>query len=154
MASAIDVFREQREAADQLLRRVQETTALLEQLRQQVSGLALNDDLRTVLREEQTWLTRAQLAISEVRSFREQDMLRFWPGVLRRWTVALAFALASAAAAGAGYAWATKPYLVELATLRSRAEFADLIEHRIATMTSAERQHFERLLRLNTPPKR
>ena len=91
MPSAIDVFREQREAAEQLHTRVQEISALLERVRQQVSGLALNEDLRTVLREEQTWLTRAQVAISEVRSFREQDMLRFWPSMLRRWTVALVF---------------------------------------------------------------
>lgn len=77
-----------------------ETSAILGRLRQQVNALALNEDLRMVLREEQDWLTRAQLAVSEVRSFREQDMLRFWPAVLRRWAVALVFALASAAAAG------------------------------------------------------
>lgn len=154
MPSAIDVFREQREAADQLLRRVQEISPLLEQLRQQVNGLALNEDLRTVLREEQSWLTRAQLTVAEVRSFREQDMLRFWPGVLRRWIVALVFALAAAAAAGAGYAWATKPYSVEVATLRSRAEFADFVQHRIAVMSPAERQQFDRLLRLNPATKR
>jgi hypothetical protein len=72
-----------------------------------------------VLWEEQDWLTRAQFAVSEVRSFRERDMLRFWPGGIRRWTVALVFALASAAA-GAGYAWWTKPYAAELRALRSR----------------------------------
>ena len=154
MPSAIDVFREQREAAEQLHARVQEISALLDHARQQVNALALNEDLRTMLRQEQEWLTRAQLAISEVRSFREQDMLRFWSGVVRRWTVALVFALASAVAAGAGYAWWTKPYAAELATLRSRAEFADFIEHRIAAMSSAERQQLERLLRLNTAPKR
>ena len=102
MPNAIDVFREQREAAEQLHGRLQEIAALLSQVRQQVNALALNEDLRTVLREEQSWLTRAQLAISEVRSFREQDMMRVWPGVLRRWTIALVFALASAAAAGGG----------------------------------------------------
>jgi hypothetical protein len=154
MPSAIDVFREQREAAEQLHGRVQEISALLEKVRQQVSALALNEDLRTMLRQEQEWLTRAQLAVSEVRSFREQDMLRFWPGVLLRWIVALAFALASAAAAGAGYGWATKPYAVELVSLRSRAEFADFVQHRIAAMSPTERQQFERLLRLNTAPKR
>jgi hypothetical protein len=153
MPSAIDVFREQREAAEQLHTRVQEVSALLDQVRQQVNAVALNEDLRTVLRQEQDWLTRAQLAVSEVRSFREQDMLRFWPGVLRRWTVAQVFALASAGAAGAGYAWWTKPYAVQLATLRSRAEFADFIEHRIAAMTPAERQQFDKLLRLKTPLK-
>jgi hypothetical protein len=62
MASAIDMFREQREAAEQLRVRVQEIGAFLGQLRQQVNTLALNEGLRTLLREEQDWLTRAQLA--------------------------------------------------------------------------------------------
>jgi hypothetical protein len=127
MPSAIDVFREQREAAEQLHTQVQEISALLDHVRQQVNALALNEDLRAVLRQEQDWLTRAQLAVSEVRSFREQDMLRFWPGVIRRWTVALLFALVSAAAAGAGYAWWTKPYAAELADLRSRMEFVRFV---------------------------
>lgn len=122
------VFREQREAAEQLHTRMQEISVLLEQLRQQVNAVALNEDLRSVLRQEQTWLSRAQLVVSEVRSFREQEMLRFWPAVFRRWILALAFALASSAAAGVGYGWWTKPFAVELATLRSRAEFVDFIE--------------------------
>ena len=79
MPSAIDVFREQQEAAEQLHGRLQEISALLGQVRQQVRALALSEDLRRVLRDEQDWLTRAQLAVSEVRSFREQDMLRFGP---------------------------------------------------------------------------
>jgi hypothetical protein len=151
MPSAIDVFREQREAAEQLHGRVQEVAMLLCQVRQQVSALALNEDLRTLLREEQDWLTRAQLAVSEVRSFREQDMLRFWPGVFRRWAVALIFAIGSATAAGAGYAWATKPYGAELAALRSRVGFADFVEHRVLTMTPAERRRFDALMKWNPP---
>ena len=99
---------------------------------------------RAVLRQEQDWLTRAQLVVSEVRSFREHDMLRFWPGLMRRWTIAVIFALASAAVGGAGYAWWTKPFAGELASLRSRAEFATFVEHRVLTMTPAERRQFER----------
>jgi hypothetical protein len=148
MPSAIDVFREQREAAEQLQGRLQEIAALLGQVRQQVNALALNEDLRALLREEQDWLTRAQLAVSEVRAFREQDMLRFWSGVIRRWAVALVFALASAAAAGAGYAWWTKPYAAQLAAVRSRVEFADFVEHRVLTMSPGERRQFEILMRL------
>jgi hypothetical protein len=147
MPSAIDVFREQREAAEQLHGRVQEIAALLGQVRQQVTALALNEDLRAVLREERDWLTRAQLAVSEVRSFREQDMLRFWPGVLRRWIVALVFGLASAAAAGAGYAWWTKPHASELEALRSRLQFATSVEDRVLAMTPAERRQFDRLMK-------
>lgn len=147
MPSAIDVFREQREAAEQVHGKVQEIAALLGQVRQQVNALALNEDLRAVLREEQDRLTRAQLAISEVRSFREQDMLRFWPAVLRRWAVALMFALTSAAAAGAGYSWWTKPYAAELEILRSQMEFATFVEHRVLTMTPAERRRFDALMK-------
>jgi hypothetical protein len=75
-------------------------------------------------------------------------MLRFWPGVIRRWAVALAFALVSAAAAGAGYAWWSKPYAAELAALRSRVGFADFVEHRVVTMTPTERRQFDLLMRL------
>ncbi len=148
MPSAIDVFREQLEAAEQLHARVQEISAPLEQVRQKVNALALNDDLRTMLQQEQDWLTRAQLAVSEVRSFREQDMLRFWPDVIRRWAAALLFALASATAGGAGYAWWSKPYAAELAALRSRVEFATFVEHRVLTMAPAERREFDRLMKL------
>jgi hypothetical protein len=45
----------------------------------------------------------------DVRHFREQERLRFWPGVWRRWVLAVAFALASAAAAGASYSWWRDP---------------------------------------------
>jgi hypothetical protein len=147
MPSAIDVFREQREVAEQLHTRVQEISVLLDHVRQQVNALALNDDLRTMLRQEQDWLTRAQLAVSEVRSFREQDMLRFWPGIVRRWAVALLFALASAAAAGAAYAWVTKPYAAEVDALRARMEFVEFVERSVVTMTPAERREFDALMK-------
>jgi hypothetical protein len=73
-------------------------------------------------------------------------MLRFWPGVIRRWAVALVFALGSATGAGAGYAWWTKPYAAELASLRSQVEFASFVEHRVLTMTPAERRQFDQLM--------
>src|SRR5919108_310376 len=100
MPSAIDVFREQREAADQV----------------------------------------------------HEEMTRFWPGVVGRWALALVFALASAAAAGAGYARVTKPYAAEIAALRSRVGFADFVEHRVLTMTPAERRQFDTLIKWNPPP--
>jgi len=50
MSSAIDVFREQREAADQVHARLTEISASLHQLRHQIDALALNDELRAVLR--------------------------------------------------------------------------------------------------------
>ncbi len=149
MASAIDVFPEQREAAEQLQGRLHEIAALLGPVRQQVNALALNEDFRKVLRDEQDWLKRAQLAVSEVRCFREQEMLRFWPGVIRRWAVALVFALGSAAAGGAGYAWAMKPYAAELEELRNRLAFVEVVEHRFVTMTPAERRQFDALMKWN-----
>jgi hypothetical protein len=76
-------------------------------------------------------------------------MLRFWPGVIRRWVVALVFALGSAAAAGAGYAWWMKPYAAELADLRSRVEFARFVEHRVLTMTPTERRQLNALMKWN-----
>lgn len=151
MASAIDVFREQREAADQVQERLTEVSQLLGQLRQQANALAMNEELRKVLREEQDWLERAQRAVSEVRSFREEEMHRFWPGVVARWALAVVFALAAAAAAGAGYARVTEPYAAELAALRSRAGFADFVEHRVLTMTPAERRQFDALMKPKSP---
>jgi len=59
----------------------------------------------------------------------------------------LAFAPASAWAAGAGYAWVTEPHAAELASLRSRVEFADFVEDRILRMTSAERRQFDTLMK-------
>lgn len=81
-------------------------------------------------------------------------MQRFWPGVWRRWALALVFALASAAAAGGGYGLLTKPYANELATLRARAEFGAFVEHRLRTMTATERRQFDTLMRWNVPAKR
>lgn len=115
MPSALDAFRAQREAADQVHARLTEVAQLLEQLTKQVDAVACNAELRAVLREERDWLRQTQQLLADVRYFREQERLRFWPGVWRRWVLALVFALASAAAAGAGYA------LVERHNLRGGA---------------------------------
>ena len=147
MSSAIDVFREQREAADQVHARLTEISALLNQLRHQINALALNDELRAALRQEQAWLERAEVVLSQLRSFREQDALRFWPGVLRRWAVALVLALGSAAVAGASYSWATEPCAAEIQTLRTRMEFVEFVERRVVTMTPAERRQFDALMK-------
>ena len=109
MQNALDTFRAQRDAADQVHARLSEVAQLLEQLTRQVDAVANNVDLRAVLRDERDWLRQAQQLLVDVRHFREQERLRFWPGVWRRWVLAVAFALASAAAAGAGYAGWTEP---------------------------------------------
>jgi hypothetical protein len=147
MPTALDTFRAQREAADGVYARLTEVSQLLHQLRGQADALTRNDELHAVLQREQNWLDQAQRTIEEARRWRELEMRRFWPGVWRRWALALVFALASAAAAGAGYGVVTKPYTNELAALRSRAEFDSFVEHRLLTMTAAERRQFDALMK-------
>jgi hypothetical protein len=60
-------------------------------------------------------------------------MLRFWSGVIRRWTVALLCALASTAVGGAGYA------LVDEA-VRGRTRFAPFTR-RVRELRRAARAH-------------
>ncbi len=72
--------------------------------------MASDSELRALLRQEETWLAQAQRTVSDVRNCRDLELRRFWPGVVRRWALALAFALTGAWAAGAGDAWWTKPY--------------------------------------------
>jgi hypothetical protein len=154
MPNALDTFRAQREAAEQVHARLMEISELLARLQDEVEAVTSNTELRALLRQEQTWLERLQLTIADVRQFREQERLRFWPGVWRRWVLALAFALAAAAAAGAGYAWTTRPYAEELAELRSRVQVADAIARRTMTMSPAERRQFDTLMQWNTPTRR
>ena len=151
MESSLDTFRAQREAADQVHARLTEVSQLLNQVQSQVDAVAGNADLRAVLRDEQNWLRQAQTLLADVRYFREQERVRFWPGVWRRWALALVFALASAAAAGAGCAWVTQPYAAELGALRDRAGFSEIIAQRMATMTAAERRQFDALMKWHSP---
>ncbi len=101
MSSALDAFRAQREAAEQVHARLKEVARLLEGLRVQVDAIARDADLRAALRDEQDYLREARQLVAEVRHLREQERLRYWPGVWRRWAVALLFALAAVAAFGA-----------------------------------------------------
>ena len=150
MPTALDTFRAQREAADGVYERLQEVSALLGQLRTQAEALARSDELKRMLEREETWLAEARRTVVEVRDWREREAQRFWFGVLRRWLVAAVFAIASAAAAGAAYAWAIKPYAAELASVRSRAEFASFVEGRILSMTPAERRQFDKLMEVRS----
>jgi hypothetical protein len=154
MPNALDTFRAQREAADHVYARLTEITDLLARLQSQVDAVTANAELRALLRQEQSWLERLQAAIADVRRFHEQERLRFWPGVWRRWVLSVGFALAAAAAAGAGYGWGTQPYAAELAELRSRAQLADAIARRTMTMSPAERRQFDTLMQWNAPARR
>ena len=89
MESSLDAFRAQREAVDKVHARLTEVSQLLNQVKSQVDVVAGNADLRAVLRDEQNWLRQAQALLADVRYFREQERLRFWPGVWRRWALAL-----------------------------------------------------------------
>jgi|SRR5688572_28301772 len=112
MQTALDAFRAQREAADQVHARLSEVAQLLDQLTKQVDAVAGNADLRRVLRDERDWLREAQLLLEGVRHFREQERLRYWPGVWRRGALAVLFALIVVAATGAGYALVTRGHLL------------------------------------------
>jgi len=117
MPNALDVFREQREAAGLVYARVRELSELLSKVSEQFDALTRNDELRGLLRDEQRWLAEAERAVSEVRFWRQEERAHFWPAIWRRWVIAVLFALPGAWAAGAGYAWATRPCANELAQL-------------------------------------
>ena len=154
MPSALDTFRAQREAVDQVHSRLTEVAELLRGLRSQVDAVGQDQALRQVLRDEEHWLESARRTITEVRALREDEMRRFWPAVWRRWGVALIFALASAAVFGAGYVWASRPYEAELTSLRSRVELLDAVAQRVIAMTPTERRQFDALMKWNSLPRR
>ena len=151
MPTAIDTFRAQREAADGVYARLTEVSQLLHDLRGQADALVHNDELQAVLQREHSWLDQAQRTMEEARRWRELEMRRFWPGVWRRWVLALVFALASAAAAGAGYAAVMRPWAAEITALRERMAFAEFVERRVVMMTPAERRRFDSLMRWDAP---
>lgn len=154
MTNALDAFREQRVAAGQVYAVVRETAALISELQTQVKALSGMDELRALLQQEERWLRETERTVAEVRRLREEEMRRLRPAVMRRWALGLVFALVSAAAAGAGYAWVTQPHEAELAALRSRMEFTELVERRIVAMTPAERRQFDALMKRSPSTKR
>ena len=124
---------------------------LVQELRRQVDTLALQGELRELLRDEQLWLARAQETVLEVRRWREREQSRFLAAVAWRWVVAAAFAPAAAASAGAGYVMVAGSCAAEVAELRQRAELADFIDARVRAMTANERRQFDALMRSQTP---
>jgi hypothetical protein len=153
MSNALDVFREQQDAARQVHAQLVDVASLLERLQAQVAGLVNDRDLRDVLRDERTWLDAAQRTIAEAKRWREEEHRRYWPGVAYRWITALAFALLSAVAVGSGYAWIAKPYAIELETLRQSAELGLLVEQRMTTMTASELRQLDALMKWKRAPR-
>lgn len=147
MTNALDVFREQQDAAKQVHAQLVEVAALIERLQAQITGITNDGDLREVLLEERLWLEAARRATDEARRWRIEEQRRYWPGVVYRWITALSFALLSAVAVGTGYGWIAKPYATELEALRSHAELGQLVEQRMSTMTPAERRQLDALMK-------
>jgi hypothetical protein len=147
LTNALDVFREQQDAARQVHAQLVEVAVLIERLQAQIAGIANDRELREVLREERLWLEAAQRATEDARRWRIEEQRRYWPGVAYRWFTALAFALLSAVAVGTGYGWIAKPYAAELDALRPQAELGQLVEQRLITMTPAERRQLDALMK-------
>ena len=147
MANALDAFRAQRRAVDQLRWQVLEVAGLLKSLQGQVSAITRDGERAALVREERRWLHRLEDAMTQARRFRELEAQRFWPAVVRRWMVACAFSLAASAALGAGYVWAAQPFVEEMEALRRRAEQFDFVTERVIAMSPAERQQFDALMR-------
>ena len=147
MTNALDMFREQQDAARKVHAQLVEVALLIERLHAQIAGIANDRDLREVLREERLWLDTAERTIDDVRRWRMEEQQRYWPGVAYRWITALAFALLSAVAVGTGYGWIAKPYANELEALRPHAELGQLVEQRMTTMTPAERRQLDALMK-------
>jgi hypothetical protein len=152
MSNALDTFRAQQEAVERVHIRLGEVAGLLAEIHAQIDTIVNDRELREVLREEQNWLESAQRTIVEVRRWREQEERRYWPGIAYRWITALAFALVSALAVGSGYGWVAKPFAAELEALRPKAEFGVLVEHRMTTMSAAERRQFDALMKWRPAP--
>jgi hypothetical protein len=152
VSNALDAFRAQQEAVEQVHVRLGEVADLIGRLQGQVNAITQDRALRQVLRDEERWLESARRTIEEVRLFREEEARRFWPAVWRRWAVVTAFALASVAAFGVGYVWASRPYEAELASLRARVELLDTMARRVLTMTAAERRQFDALMKWTASP--
>jgi hypothetical protein len=151
MPSALDMFRAQQQAAEAVYAQLQAVAALLADLRKQVDILQRSDELRQLLERQERWLIEARQTVTQVQWARENDMHRFWRGVVVRWVIAAVFAIAAAASAGGGYAAFTKPHDHEPKQLRSQAAFGRFVEQRALSMSAAERRQFDALMRWPRP---
>jgi hypothetical protein len=146
MPTAIEMFRQQREAAERVHQQLLEVSRLLAELQRRTAALTNDESLRTLLREEQNWLIEAQRFVAEVRYLRLAVDQR-WSSKLARWTLPILFALTSALVAGVGFGAVTKRDVAEDRSLRNRAAFAETVLERLDAMTPAERRQFDRLLK-------
>jgi hypothetical protein len=146
VSNALDLFRAQQAAVEQVYDRLNDVAGLVARSNDQVTQLAENKDLRQLLQEERTWLESAHRIVDETRRWREEEAQQYWPALMDRWIAALVFAFASAYVVAVGYARVAKPFAAELEALRPRAELGLLVEDRMSTMTPAERRQFDVLM--------
>jgi hypothetical protein len=154
MSSALDEFRAQREAAEQIENRLAIVCTILKEVRRQADALVNDQKLRDCVNAERDLVDRMRDMVRDLRAFREEELRRFWPGVWRRWVVAVAFAIVASFALGSGYIWASRPYEAELATLRSRVELLDYVAQRVLKMSPGERREFDSLMKLDDSHRR
>lgn len=151
MGNTLDVFKAQQEAVERVHARLTEVAALVSSLKAQIDELRLGHELRETLEAERAWVTRTNDLLRDVQHWRDRELRQARRAQRWRWVMPFAFALAASTATGAGLMWAWQPYAVEVARLRTEAEFAERIESRVAAMTDAERREFDRLMKLSQP---
>jgi hypothetical protein len=154
MRNALDTFKAQQEAAETLHGRLTDVAALLSDLTARVDRVRIGAELKATLDAEQRWLAQMQDLLRDVQRWRQSEAHESRRRAVWRWSAAVGFALAVSTATGAGFIWGRQVYAAELERLQARAALADLVERRVATMTAAERQQFERLMNLSQSPHR
>jgi len=154
MGNTLDAFKAQRQAVEAVHAKLMEVATLVSTLQPQFERLRIDQRLKETLDAETKWLVKVQDLVGEVRAFREAEFGRFRFGVVWRWALACLFALAAISVGEAVYVWAEKPYSEEVDRLRAQAAFADVVQRRMSTMTPAERQQFDRLMKPQPRPGR
>ena len=147
MRNALDTFKAQQEAAETLHARLTDVAALLSDLTVRVDRVRIGTELKATLDAEQRWLAQMQDLLRDVQRWRQWESRESRWKAVWRWSAAVAFALAVSTATGCGFLWARQLYAIQLERLQSEAVLADLFERRVAMMTPAERQQFQRLMK-------
>ena len=147
MSSALETFRAQREAAEQIEAKLKEISQLLRNVEERIQAVGRDDQFRRLVSDEQLLVSRSSELLNQLRWHRETEIARFWPWVWRRWALVVLLALLTLFGAGAGYVWAVSPYATELAAAREQAAWAGSLRQRIARLTPAERKQFDMLIK-------
>jgi hypothetical protein len=150
MGNALDAFKAQQKAAEALHAKLTEVASLFSTLQPRLDGLKVDQQLKETFDAEAKWLGKVQELVSEVRAFREGEFQHFRFGVVWRWALACLFALAATGVYEGVRVRAENPYAAEIEQLRAQAQLADLMQQRISTMTPAERQQFDRLMKIES----